>query len=113
MIVDRTYYDQIYIGDKTVEGRKNSKTWNKIKKNDVIKIICGEDFFYVLVTNVIPYGGEDPLLSYLQKEGLNKTLPGIESFEEGKRIYLQWSTEKEIRENGFLGIHIKTFFDIL
>lgn len=45
--------------------------------------------------------------SYLEEEGLDVTLPGVHSIEEGEGIYLQWSSKEEISKYGFKAIHVE------
>ena len=49
----------------------------------------------------------DPLEEYLKTETLARALPGVNSIEEGKKIYLQWSTQDEINKLGMMGIQLK------
>lgn len=110
MEVSEPWFTLIYSGLKLVEGRKNSPKWSKIKVGDKIKIINEEKFYYVRVMSIASYPSsawEDPLLAYLQFEGLNNALPGLVSLEEGKRVYHQWSTPEEIKQYGFIGIRVK------
>ena len=120
MEVSDVWWVLILNGLKTVEGRKNSPKWSKIKVDDYIKMTNGDKHFIVKVIKInkyLSFRSEDeskndvlwdnPLLAYLENEGLNNTLPGIVTYEEGMRIYLQWSTISEIKKYGFLGIHIE------
>lgn len=121
MDVSDPWWTLIYAGLKPVEGRKNSHKWGSIKVGDIIKMVNGDKFYYTKVTKINEYPSvknshkyptgtvlwEDPLLAYLQFEGLNNALPGLVSLEEGRRVYLQWSTNEEITEHGFRGIHVE------
>lgn len=120
MDVSEPWFTLIYSKLKPVEGRKNSPKWKNIKVNDIIKFVNGDKFYHVKVIkineyhsirniNELPVGTvvwEDPLLAYLQFEGLNNALPGLVSLEEGKRVYLQWSSYDEIQKYGFRAIYV-------
>lgn len=121
MDVSDPWWTLIYAGLKPVEGRKNSSKWSPIQVGDIIKMVNGEKYYFTHVTKINEYPSlknhanyppgtvlwEDPLLAYLQFEGLNNALPGLVSLEEGKRVYFQWSTFEEIQEYGFRGIHVE------
>jgi ASC-1-like (ASCH) protein len=47
------------------------------------------------------------LNDYLNTVTLEEALPGVTAFQEGLKIYHQWSTPEEIEKHGFLGIWIK------
>jgi ASC-1-like (ASCH) protein len=109
MEVSQPYYDLIQKGIKPVEGRKISNTWKKVKRGDSITMMWGEKSFDVIVSKVnmyLPSIG-DPLTAYLENETLERTLPGVSSIEEGRKIYLQWSSEDEIKEMGMMGIEVR------
>ena len=103
------WYDYLYRGKKTVEGRKKSSKFKDIKPNDVVLFVLkghSEIYFHAKVVDVKYY---KTLREYLQSEGIEKCLPGITELEKAVAIYTQpgWSTEKEIENVGFMGIHIE------
>ena len=112
MHIVEPYYTLIKSGIKSVEGRKISEKWKNIRKDDIVTITSDDDNkppFDVKVTGVTLYlpSLKDPLTEYLNVETLTRTLPGISSIDEGRNIYLQWSTEKEIKEMGMMGVQIQ------
>ena len=121
MRVDQPYFDYIFNGIKPVEGRKASPTWSGLKVGDIMEIYTiehNEDngifhrSFRVMITNINYYlpledNKGDGLTRYLENEGLNKTLPGVTTIEEGRKIYMQWSTQDEIDLYGFMAIHLR------
>ena len=98
------------MGLKTVEGRKNCEKYQKYKVGDTLEFKCGDDLFATKITYIHKYFG---IRDYLEKETLEKALPGVQSMEEGIRIYNKFNSEKErtkLREKygyGVLGIGIK------
>lgn len=111
MDVMEPYYSLIKSGIKLVEGRKISDKWNNIRYDDIITITCDNtSSFNVKVTGITLYLPSigDPLNEYLNCETVARTLPGILSIEDGRNIYLQWSTEDEIKEMGMMGIQLQT-----
>lgn len=107
MDVQNSWFDLIVSGLKPVEGRKMSPTWRDIQMGDRIILKCAERADYLCIVKGVTYYPstlDDPLTSYLIGETLERTLPGINSIEEGRRIYLQWSKEDEIKMYGMMGI---------
>jgi ASC-1-like (ASCH) protein len=110
MEVQEPYYSLIAKGIKPVEGRKISSKSLKIRRGDHITMVCGDNpSFNMEVTGVTMYLPNigDPLTEYLITETLARTLPGISTVEEGRKIYLQWSTEEEIMKMGMMGIQVQ------
>lgn len=113
MNVSEPYYSLIKSGDKKVEGRKISPTWSKVRKDDEIIMRNGDESFKTRVKSVtmyLPSIGE-PLTAYLEGETLERTLPNVNSIEDGRNIYLQWSTEDEINEMGMMSIEVELIVD--
>lgn len=109
MEVEEPYHSLIAKEIKPVEGRKMSSKWMKIRRNDIITMVCdNRPSFNVQVTGVTMYLPSigDPLNEYLVTETLSRTLPGTSTLEEGRKIYLQWSTEEEIMKMGMMGIQV-------
>nr|QBK91303.1 MAG: ASC-1 like domain protein [Pithovirus LCPAC202] len=103
-------FDYIKQGIKTVEGRKNSEKYQKIKIDDIILFECNNETIKTRVTYVHKYL---TLKDYLKKETLELTLPNVGTVRNGITIYNNWSTQKErdkLRKKygfGFLGIGIR------
>ena len=110
MDVAEPYHSLIRNKVKPVEGRKISSTWRKVRTNDIITMTCSDkvpfDVKVVSVNMYLPSSG-DPLTQYLLGETLERTLPGVTCLDEGKRIYLQWSSLEEINKLGMMGITIE------
>lgn len=110
MNVSQPYHGLIKDRVKPVEGRKISQTWKKIRCGDTITMTCKcESSFDVKVTGInmyLPSIG-NPLKEYLLGETLERTLPGVTEIEEGKSVYLQWSSKEEINKFGMMGITIE------
>lgn len=101
------WFSLIRDGQKPVEGRKASPSYTRIKSGDTIEFFCGNEFFLAQATGINCYSS---LEEYLEKETLERALPGVSSFDEGIKIYLQWSTREQINKHGFLGIQVKKIF---
>ena len=98
------WFSYIRQGSKTVEGRKKTHTYEKIRAGDQIHFTTGKESFFADVVEVREY---PTLEAYLDDVTLEKALPGIKTVEEGLNIYYQWSTKEQIAQYGFLGIFVK------
>ena len=101
---DDPWFSYLKQGIKTVEGRKGTPKHLRIKEGDKIKFVNEQnEFFSAEVRRVEKFPSLD---SYL-KAHLKTALPGVPNLDQGKDVYLQWSSPAEIEENGFLAIHVK------
>jgi len=100
---DEPWFSLIRQGVKTVEGRKNTHSYKKIKIGDKINFSNGKESFLADVKEIREYSSIE---EYLNDVSLENALPGVKSIQEGLDIYYQWSTEAKIKQSGFLGIFI-------
>lgn len=98
------WFSFIRSGVKTVEGRKGTHSYKKIKVGDQINFTNGHESFIANVTEIREYSS---LEHYLTDVSLEKALPGVKSTEEALNIYYEWSSEEKIRQYGFLGIFVQ------
>ena len=101
---EEPWFSLIRQGKKTVEGRKNTHSYRKIKPGDQINFMNGTDSFLASVLEIRKYPSLD---EYFKDVTLEKALPGVSTVDEGKNIYYEWNPEEKIREFGFLGIFVK------
>ncbi len=81
---------------KTIEGVINSEKFKNIKPNDNLIIFNHDksDRFQIMITDVCYYTN---FKEYLLQEGLKKTLPNVNSIEDGINIYKQYYNEQELK----------------
>ena len=95
---------------KTVEGRKNSPSYQSIKPGDIIVL---QDKKGDLVCNVTYVNKYHTVEEYLKDETLEKALPCVTTIDDGIKIYEQFVRKKDIEDlnekhgYGFLGIGIQ------
>ncbi|AYV80873.1 MAG: hypothetical protein Harvfovirus9_3 [Harvfovirus sp.] len=115
MGVDERWFDAIACGKKTVEGRKWTETKKEIKVGDRIEFSFLEKKVVAVVMKINVYQGENALDKYIIGETLEKILPGVDTLEEARKIYLaclgkKGASEEEqmksIDEIGMVGFHI-------
>lgn len=109
MEIQDPWWSRIFEGTKTVEGRKGTERWSKLKPGDILRCVEPQrgQYFNAEIIAIRQYKGEDPLLDYLTREGLLRTLPGVTTLTEGIAVYLQFSTPAEIRRYGMLAIEVR------
>lgn len=98
------WFTHILEGRKPVEGRKNTHTYHKIQQGDTICFTNGKKSFEADVIEIRKYS---TLEDYFADVTLEKALPDVATLEEGIAIYLQWSTEAQIQQYGFIGIFVR------
>ena len=86
--INEPYFSLIAVGCKTVEGRLNRDDWAKIEEGDQIDWY-NDDFslkreFRTIILKKRKY---PCLTSYLNAEGLEKTLVTIDNIQDGVKLY--------------------------
>lgn len=103
-------YDYIKKGKKTVEGRKNSEQYQKMKVGDYLHIIDEKGNLKCRVTYIRGY---HTVKEYLEEEKVSRALPCVKTVKEGINIYELFVPKEEIERlnkrywYGFLGIGIE------
>lgn len=107
LVLQKRWYDAIYEGDKTIEGRKGSEKYSCIRVGDTILFKCAHETPLELSVKVVAVREYKTLTSYLSHEGLNRTLPGVDTIEEGISVYVNrpvsW-TDEEVKKYGIRAI---------
>jgi len=88
------YLEQIQSGQKTVEGRVATPRFKSIHPGDHIQFFSSEDKNYSLLCKVLSIGRYESFRQMLEKEGLEKCLPGVQTLEKGEEIYHQFPNYK-------------------
>lgn len=106
--VSEPWFSLMKLGIKKCEGRLNKGDFAKMKKHDKIQFINNElgfeRSFNVKITSIHNY---DTFKNYLQKETLEKCLPGIDTIEQGENIYYKYYTKNNENKYKIIAIRIK------
>jgi ASC-1-like (ASCH) protein len=118
----RTYYDMepkyienlsepwfslIKLGLKTVEGRKNKGRFQEMKIGDIVEW-TNKDFKPRSVKTIIKDKIEYKTFEeYLNKERLDKCLPGISDIETGLSVYFNYFTKEDEANYGVIAIRLE------
>ncbi|XP_057458773.1 uncharacterized protein LOC130749436 isoform X2 [Lotus japonicus] len=96
--VQEPFLTHLKDGLKTIEGRCARGKHNRIEVGNLI--LFNESLVFE-VQGVRRYAS---FFDMLEAESLEKVLPGVESVEEGVKVYRRFFTEEKERENGVLAI---------
>ncbi|CAM8901153.1 unnamed protein product [Rhodiola kirilowii] len=101
MHVQEPFFSYLRDGLKVVEGRCARGDFNRIRHGDNLLL---NQCVMLEVQDVHKY---DSFSEMLVLEGLSRVLPGVETIEEGVRVYRRFYTEIEERSFGVLAIQVK------
>ena len=108
--ISEPWFSLIMIRSKTIEGRLNQDDWAEMQEGDRIDWV-NEDFGFKreFRTAIISKKLYPSFETYLQAEGLHKTLPSIEKFEDGLKIYRFYYKLEEEMKYGVVALELKVF----
>jgi ASC-1-like (ASCH) protein len=92
-------------GKKTIEGRLNKGFFTTLKAGDKIKIKNQQG--ETVDAEIVAIRDYKSIKDYLKKEGLDKTLPGVKTIEEGVEVYRQYYKEEKEKKFGVLAFELK------
>ncbi|WP_297417768.1 ASCH domain-containing protein [Thermococcus sp.] len=95
------YLRAIAEGGKKIEGRLYDEKRQKIRPGDTIIF---ENRLMCVVKDIRVYSSFGEML---EKEGLENVLPGVESIEEGVRVYRRFYSEERERKYGVAAIEVE------
>ncbi|XP_061365169.1 uncharacterized protein LOC133308551 [Gastrolobium bilobum] len=98
--VQEPFFSQLKDGLKTIEGRCASGKYSRIELGNLIL------FNKSVVFEVQGIQWYPSFFDMLEAESLGKVLPGVESVEEGVKIYRRFYTEEKEQANGVLAITV-------
>jgi ASC-1-like (ASCH) protein len=94
--ISEPWFSLIKLGLKTVEGRLNKGDFTILNKGDCIQIVNTElgfmRYYTIKITSVHKYKS---FKEYLEKEKLEKCLPGIDTIEDGIKVYYKYYSKED------------------
>ncbi len=102
--VQNPWFQYIKDKKKKIEWRLNKGIFKSFIKGEKIKIKNGNEYIIAIIKKIRKYNTFE---EYLSKEGLRKTLPNINTINEGCDIYYKFYTKEQEKEYGILAIEIK------
>lgn len=102
--VSEPWFSYIKNKKKVIEGRLNKGVFSTLNKGDIIIFVNNDKQIKVKIRKITKYNS---FKEYLTQEGLKRTLPNINSIEDGCNIYYKYYTKEQENEFKILAIHIK------
>jgi ASC-1-like (ASCH) protein len=105
--VSEPWFSLIYIGLKTVEGRKNTGRFKEMKVGDIIEWQNNDFKPRSIKTKIVGKSEYKTFKEYLETEGLEKCLPSIPTIEDGLSVYYKYYTKKDEEMYGVVAIRLE------
>lgn len=102
--VDKTDFETIVDGRKTIETRAATPKYRKVAVGDELVIRCGKDTIVKVVKRVEIYPSIDELLAGV---GLNNVMPLVKNVEQAKQEWYSYPGYRDkIAQHGLVAWHI-------
>ena len=106
--ISEPWFSLIKVGLKTVEGRLNKGDFMSLNKGDVINITNNELGFNrkyaIKITSTNKY---KTFSEYLEKEKLEKCLPGIDTIKDGVKVYYKYYSKIDEEKYNIIAIKFR------
>ena len=102
--VSEPWFGYIKSGKKTVEGRKNTGDFEKMQSGDIVKWIHSDEY---VLTKIVSKKVYKTFKEYLETEGLSNCLPGIDTIEDGIKVYYKYYTPEDEAKYGVIAIKLE------
>lgn len=102
--MDRDIFDAIRTGIKKVDTRAASSKFADIKASDVLRMVCGKDYFERVAKKVTIFKTIEELLANYKVEDIN---PAMKTADELKQMYYSFPGYREkIEQYGIIAIEL-------
>ena len=104
------WFSLMNLGLKTVEGRKNKGKWKDMKIGEIIEWYNLDFLERKFTTRVIGKSTYSTFREYLENEGLDRCLPGINpdyGMEHALSVYYKYFTKEDELEYGVVAIRLE------
>ncbi|CAH6418588.1 Hypothetical protein POVN_LOCUS306 [uncultured virus] len=106
--VSEPWFSLIAEGKKTVEGRKGTVIWSRIKAGSKLLFMEAKEKKRIVGAKATGVTKYPSIEAYLKEEGVNACLPGVQTQEEGVAVYRSfWTNKEDIVTYGVLGIRFE------
>ena len=106
--ISEPWFSLIKLGLKKVEGRLYKGDFALLNKGDILHITNNELGFLreydILVTSTHKYKN---FSDYLEKEKLEKCLPGIDTIQDGVKVYYKYYSKEDESKYNIIAIKFK------
>jgi ASC-1-like (ASCH) protein len=103
------WFSLIVLGLKTIEGRKNKDRFKEMKIGDVVEWVNTDFEERKVITRIIGKTEYSTFAEYLENEGLEKCLPGMEKYglEHGLSVYFKYFTKEDEKTFGVVAVKLE------
>jgi ASC-1-like (ASCH) protein len=102
--VNRDIFEAILRGEKKVETRAASPKFLNLKTGDILRMVCGKDYFEKIAKKVTIFKTIEDLLDIYKVEDIN---PSMKSAEELRKMYYSFPEyEEKIKKYGIIAIEL-------
>jgi len=105
--VSEPWFSLIKIGLKTVEGRLNKGRFNRMEIGQIIEWKNDDFGERSVLTRIVAKNEYTTFVEYLNNEGLNRCLPGIDTNDEGVDVYYKYYSKEKEERYGVVAIHLE------
>jgi ASC-1-like (ASCH) protein len=107
--VSEPWFSLILLGLKTVEGRKNKGRFKEMKVGDIVEWTNDNFMQRSILIRITGKAEYSTFREYLETEGLDKCLPGMEKFgiDQGLSVYFKYYTKEDEKEFGVVAIRME------
>ena len=106
--ISEPWFSLIKVGLKTVEGRLNKGDFMSLNRGDILIITNTELGFMreykIKITSIHNY---KTFSEYLEKEKLEKCLPGIDTIDEGVKVYYKYYSKSDEEKYKIIAIRFR------
>jgi len=103
--VDRSFFDVLGRGLKTIETRAATDKYRRIKNGDILVFVCGKDRLEKRVKKVSYFQTIDELVKVFN---FKKIIPSVSSVEEMKEVYYSFSGYRgKIEKFGLVALELE------
>lgn len=106
--ISEPWFSLIKVKLKTVEGRLNKGDFMLLDKGNILKITNDELGFMrdyeIKITSIHKY---KTFSEYLEKEKLEKCLPGIDTIDEGVKVYYKYYSKSDEEKYNIIAIRFR------
>jgi ASC-1-like (ASCH) protein len=103
--IDKSTFDAIANGTKSIETRAATIKYKNISQGDVLIFRCSKEEFEKQVKKVHHFSSIEELLNHI---AIKKIMPTIETINEARKIYYSFpGYEQKITENGLIALELE------
>jgi ASC-1-like (ASCH) protein len=105
--VSEPWFSLILLGIKTVEGRLNKNRFKEMKEGDIVEWSNNDFGPRKVVTKIVKKTFYKSFNEYLNSEGIENCLPGINNIKDGLAVYYKYYKKEDEVEFGVTAIKVE------